>query len=209
MTCSFLRSTPISREAAPECSLGPWPQVNWDAKNHPQPRRGAGHFTMASTLTNLLVHVVFSTKNREPIITAHPLEPLPIYRRNRARRRRHALRSWRNARSHYLVIRLKAKHFVAEIIKVVKSKSSKRLNANPKRPGRFEWQRGYAAFTVSVSQLENARAPTSETRPNTIDARHFRKNYARCWSAIALNTTSGICGTRASPYAATRLPEKI
>jgi hypothetical protein len=43
------------------------------------------------------------------------------------------------------------------MVKIIKSKSSKWLNAHPKRPGRFEWQRGYAAFTVSASQLEKVR----------------------------------------------------
>ena len=44
------------------------------------------------------------------------------------------------------------------MVKTIKSKSSKWLNELPKRPGRFEWQRGYAAFTVSVSQLTSVRA---------------------------------------------------
>ena len=58
----------------------------------------------------------------------------------------------------HLVIRLKSVHSVATMVKIIKSKSSKWLNAQPKRPGRFEWQRGYAAFTVSASQLEKLRA---------------------------------------------------
>jgi hypothetical protein len=44
------------------------------------------------------------------------------------------------------------------MLKIIKSKSSKWLNAKPKRPGRFEWQRGYGAFTVSASQLDKVRA---------------------------------------------------
>jgi REP element-mobilizing transposase RayT len=58
----------------------------------------------------------------------------------------------------HLVVRFKSEPSVATMIKIIKSKSSKWLNQQPKRPGRFEWQRGYAAFTVSASQLEKVRA---------------------------------------------------
>lgn len=57
----------------------------------------------------------------------------------------------------HLVIRLKAIHSVATMVKTIKSKSSKWLNTQPKSPGRFEWQRGYAAFSVSASQLDKVR----------------------------------------------------
>jgi putative transposase len=57
-----------------------------------------------------------------------------------------------------LVVRFESKHSVADTVKIIKSKSPKWLNAQAKRPGRFEWQRGYAAFTVSASQLEKVRA---------------------------------------------------
>src|SRR5256885_12796540 len=58
----------------------------------------------------------------------------------------------------HLVTRFKSEPSVATMVKIIKSKSSKWLNEQPKRPGRFEWQRGYAAFTVSVSQLDKVRA---------------------------------------------------
>jgi REP element-mobilizing transposase RayT len=113
---------------------------------------------MASTLTNLLVHIVFSTKNREPIITS-PIRPdLYKYMGGIIRGEGGKLLEIGGIADHvHLVIRLKSIHSVATIVKIVKSKSSKWLNSQPKRPGRFEWQRGYAAFTVSASQLGPVR----------------------------------------------------
>ena len=114
---------------------------------------------MSSTLTNLLYHIVFSTKNREPAITAPIRAELYKYIGGIVRGEGGTLLEIGGRPDHlHLVVRFKAEPSVATMVKIVKSKSSKWLNEQPKRPGRFEWQRGYAAFTVSVSQLESVRA---------------------------------------------------
>jgi putative transposase len=114
---------------------------------------------MSSTLTNLLYHVVFSTKNRDPIITKPIRGELYKYMGGIVRGEGGTLLEIGGMPDHvHLVVRFKAEPSVATMVKIVKSKSSKWLNEQPKRPGRFEWQRGYAAFTVSVSQLEPVRA---------------------------------------------------
>jgi len=114
---------------------------------------------VSSTLTNLLYHVVFSTKNREPTITSPIRADLYRYIGGIVRCEEGMLLEIGGTPDHvHLLLRLKARHAPATIVKTIKSKASKWLNANPKRPGRFEWQRGYAAFTVSVSQLERVRA---------------------------------------------------
>jgi len=113
---------------------------------------------MASTLTNLLYHIVFSTKNREPVITSPIRTDFYKYIGGIVRGEGGKLLEIGGTPDHvHLVIRLKSAHSVANAVKIIKSKLSKWLNAQPKRPGRFEWQRGYAAFTVSASQLEKVR----------------------------------------------------
>ena len=42
---------------------------------------------------------------------------------------------------------------VSEIVRLVKSNSSKWINEQPSSPGRFGWQSGYGAFSVSLLQL--------------------------------------------------------
>jgi REP element-mobilizing transposase RayT len=114
---------------------------------------------MASTLTNLLFHIVFSTKNREPVITSPIRADLYRYIGGIVRGEGGKLLEIGGIADHvHLVIRFKSIHSVATMVKIVKSKSSKWLNEQPRRPGRFEWQRGYAAFTVSASQLDKLRA---------------------------------------------------
>jgi REP element-mobilizing transposase RayT len=95
---------------------------------------------MASTLTNLLYHVVFSTKNREPIITAPIRENLYKYIGGIIRGEGGILLEIGGTPDHvHLVTRFKSEPSVATMIKIIKSKSSKWLNEQPKRPGRFEW----------------------------------------------------------------------
>jgi len=46
---------------------------------------------------------------------------------------------------------------VSEIVRLVKANSSKWVNERPDRPGKFAWQAGYGAFSVSRSQLPAVR----------------------------------------------------
>ena len=44
---------------------------------------------------------------------------------------------------------------VSELLKTVKSKSSKYINDNALTENRFEWQKGYGVFSYSQSQIDN------------------------------------------------------
>jgi putative transposase len=46
---------------------------------------------------------------------------------------------------------------VAEMVRLVKSNSSKWLNESDVTSARFEWQTGYGAFSVSESQAKKVR----------------------------------------------------
>ena len=46
---------------------------------------------------------------------------------------------------------------VSDLMKVVKAKSSKFINDRKLTKNRFEWQRGYGAFSVSQSQLRKVK----------------------------------------------------
>jgi REP element-mobilizing transposase RayT len=114
---------------------------------------------MASTLTNLLYHIVFSTKHRHPILTKAIRDDLYAYIGGIVRGEGGVLLEIGGMPDHvHLVVRFRAEPSVATMLRKIKSKSSQWLNAKPKRPGRFQWQRGYGAFTVSASQLDKVRA---------------------------------------------------
>ena len=109
---------------------------------------------MASTYTKLLYHIVYSTKERRPLITPDLREPLYKYIGGIIRGEGAHLIEIGGVQDHiHIVAKLKPIHAPAELIKIFKSKSSKWVNETPGRDFRFEWQTGYGAFTVSPSQL--------------------------------------------------------
>jgi REP element-mobilizing transposase RayT len=135
---------------------------------------------MAGTFTNLLYHVVFSTKHREPLITSPIRRDLYAYMGGIVRGEGGSLLEIGGMPDHvHLVVRFRAEPSVATMVKTVKAKSSGWLNQHPKRPGRFYWQTGYGAFTVSVSQLAVVMkyVQTQETH-------HRRKSFREEFCAL-------------------------
>jgi REP element-mobilizing transposase RayT len=113
---------------------------------------------MPSTYTNLLYHIVFSTKDRRPFIVPkvrdelHPYlggiiadlggEPLEIG----------------GVDDHvHLLAKLPANIAVSDALRVIKANSSKWVGERPDLVRAFAWQTGYSAFTVSKSQVPSLR----------------------------------------------------
>ena len=114
---------------------------------------------MADTFTNLLYHLVFSTKDRRPRITDNIRERLYEYMGGIIRGEGGCLLEIGGVPDHvHLLARFKSDVSVAEMLKRIKAKSSKWLNELPGRSVRFQWQVGYAAFSVSESRVPAVRA---------------------------------------------------
>jgi len=56
----------------------------------------------------------------------------------------------------HLLVGLRATHRLADVLKDLKSSSSKWVHEELKKP-LFSWQEGYGAFTVSASQIETVK----------------------------------------------------
>ena len=57
----------------------------------------------------------------------------------------------------HILFTLPADRTIAQIAKNLKGESSRWINENDLITGKFRWQRGYAAFSVSVSQFETVK----------------------------------------------------
>jgi REP element-mobilizing transposase RayT len=113
---------------------------------------------MAGTYTNLLFHIVFSTRDRAPLIVAQLRPELFNYIGGIIRAEGGALLEIGAMVDHiHLLVKVRAEQAVPEIVRLMKANSSKWLNEMPGRESRFEWQGGYGAFTVSESQLPLVR----------------------------------------------------
>ncbi len=113
---------------------------------------------MAGTFTNLLYHIVYSTKHRRSLIQSPLRDELYKYIGGIIRAEKGILLEVGGMPDHvHLVTRFKADSSVAEMLRLIKCNSSKWANERPDRTEAFEWQTGYGAFTVSESQLAAVR----------------------------------------------------
>ncbi len=109
---------------------------------------------MGSTLTNLLYHIIYSTKGREPTIIPEIRDELYRYIGGIIKGEGGVLLEIGGMPDHvHLVTKLKPVHSLSEFMQKVKGNSSKWLNEQNLGTGRFSWQDGYGAFLVSESQL--------------------------------------------------------
>lgn len=110
---------------------------------------------MASTLTHLIYHVVFSTKNRQNYIALAIGETLYPYIGGIIRGEKGAMLKIGGTANHvHILTTLPPTISVSEALRRIKGNSSKWVNDGGKTKVHFEWQRGYGAFTVSETAVE-------------------------------------------------------
>ena len=113
---------------------------------------------MSGTYSNLLYHVVFSTKNRYPLITSNVRDDLHAYLGGIVRQREGIPLMIGGMPDHvHLLVKLKPKLAVSDIIRDVKAASSKWINETKEGLHKFGWQDGFSAFSVSQSQSSRVR----------------------------------------------------
>ncbi len=111
---------------------------------------------MANTYTNLLVHVVFSTKNRLPLILPDIQTRLYQYIGGIIRGEKGTLIEIGGTSDHiHIASKFGTEISISAIIRSVKANSSKWFNEQILNQDKFSWQKGYGAFSVSESQLNH------------------------------------------------------
>jgi len=109
---------------------------------------------MAQSLSKLLVHLIFSTKNREPIIQDGIQDELHRYCAS-------ILKEWdspailiNSVEDHiHVLFSFSKNHAVSKIVEEIKKASSKWLKSKGDAYGSFYWQSGYGVFSVSQSNV--------------------------------------------------------
>lgn len=136
---------------------------------------------MADTYTKILVHCVFSTKERRRQISEP--DKLWTYLRGVANNRGADTLAIGGTANHvHMLLALPSGLSIAHMMRDVKANSSRHLNE--KHRG-FAWQDGYAAISVSPSQVDNVRRYI-ETQEAHHAARSFESEY------VAILDKSGV-----------------
>jgi REP element-mobilizing transposase RayT len=114
---------------------------------------------MAQSLTQIYLHIVFSTKNRIPYLTDSKL---------RERTHGYLVGTCRNLESPSIIVGGVADHVhilcrqaktvcVSDLMRELKRESSKWLKEQSPELSGFYWQNGYGAFSVSPGHVERLK----------------------------------------------------
>jgi len=111
-----------------------------------------------STFTNLLFHVVYSTKYRKPIIHFDWQNDLYGYIGGVIRNKKGTLPEIGGIEDHiHLLARFSSTIAASDMLRLIEANSSKEINERDDVKCRFQWQPGFAAFSVGESQVETVR----------------------------------------------------
>ncbi len=110
---------------------------------------------MAHSYVSILIHYIFSTKNRQEIITPDLQDRLWAYMGGIARENKMKALAVGGIENHaHVLLSLPATISIAKAIQAVKGGSSKWVHNTFPEYQNFEWQVGYGAFSVSISHVE-------------------------------------------------------
>lgn len=127
----------------------PWIKISLFSSS---PRRGEGH-DMPGTYSQLLLHIVFSTKGRTPWISTEIAERLYPYIGGIIRAEKGTLYDIGGIEDHvHLYLRWRPDGSVSDLMRTVKARSSKWVHDTLPNLATFAWQEGYSVFSVSKSQ---------------------------------------------------------
>lgn len=110
---------------------------------------------MAQSLSKILLHVVFSTKDRAPAIPTSVGEKLHAYLASACRAQgSQAYRVGGTVDHVHVACTLPRTMTVSQLVEAIKVSSSKWIKDSDNRCRTFAWQSGYAAFSLGQSQLD-------------------------------------------------------
>jgi len=108
---------------------------------------------MPGTYSQLLLHIVFSTRGREPWISDQLAERLYPYIGGIVRAEKGVLYDIGGVADHvHMYLRWRPDGSVSDLMRTVKSRSSKWVHTEFPALRDFAWQEGYSVFSVSKSQ---------------------------------------------------------
>lgn len=128
---------------------------------------------MPQSYVNLLYHIVFSTKDREPLITAAHQSRLYEYIGGIVRQQGGIALAINGMEDHvHLFAKLRQDKALSDMIRDFKAHSSGWMHKVFPDLKDFTWQNGYGAFTVSASQAGSVKRYIEEQQ-----VRHQQRTF--------------------------------
>ena len=109
---------------------------------------------MANTFTQCYIHLVFAPKNREALISKEWKDNLERYMTACIQKRKHKLLAINAQKDHvHILIGYHLSDLIPDLVSNIKTASTTWIKENNFCKYKFEWQKGYGAFTHSKSQI--------------------------------------------------------
>ncbi|HZV33671.1 MAG TPA: IS200/IS605 family transposase [Verrucomicrobiae bacterium] len=113
---------------------------------------------MSQSLANIVVHLVFSTKDRRPLLREEDRNELHAYIAGILKNCDSTLIEINSVRDHVHILFVQSKnHAPAKIVEQIKGSSSGWLKKRDGWYADFAWQAGYGEFSVSPMHVEAVR----------------------------------------------------
>jgi len=110
---------------------------------------------MPQSFASLTCHVIFSTKNREPLIIGELAPRIYEYVGGICRETGNVLLAAGGTPDHvHLLISVGKQTSIADLVRTIKANASGWIHKTFANQGGFAWQSGYGAFSVSLSNID-------------------------------------------------------
>lgn len=111
---------------------------------------------MTHSYSKLLFHLIWSTKNRTPLITSEIKPRLYGYIKTVIEDKKQKLIIINGIPNHvHLLVNLSANTCASDLIGHIKSNSTKWMKSNPINCKDFAWQEGFGAYSVGYSTMQS------------------------------------------------------
>ena len=143
---------------------------------------------MPQSLSFLLIHIIFSTKDRKPLLD-DTIRPEPhAYMASVAGTGENFCFRVGGVEDHvHVAVLLARSGTVAKLVEALKVSSSKWIKTKGPQYAKFGWQRGYAAFSVGPADraalLENIDAQAMHHRKRSYQA-ELRTLFTKIWRGL-------------------------
>jgi putative transposase len=110
---------------------------------------------MANTYTKCYFHLVFAVKNRDALIKKEWKNELEMYITGIIQNYNHKMLAIGSVSDHiHILIGYNINQLIPDLVEEIKTCSNTWIKEKRLSRFRFEWQRGYGAFTCSRSQID-------------------------------------------------------
>jgi len=132
---------------------------------------------MSQTHHGLLIHIIFSTKLRKPLIGDDWRDDLFACIGGTAREHKATVLASGGIEDHiHLLVKIHPSFAISDTVRHLKANASRWINQQHKVDCRFEWQRGYGVFSVSQSMSETVKSYIANQRQHHAQ-QSFRDEY--------------------------------